>query len=85
MPVIERATVSFEGLDLSPERARDVTRRALQLVAERHERENLGEGPIDTLSLPPLTITSRNLDEQSLAAALADAVGEALRRRGGGR
>jgi hypothetical protein len=85
MPVIERATVSFEGLDLSPERARDVTRRALQLVAERHEREDLGEGHIDSLTLPPLRVTSRRMDEQALAVALADAVGEALRRRGGGR
>ncbi|MCY1019288.1 hypothetical protein [Pyxidicoccus sp. MSG2] len=85
MPVIERATVSFEGLDLSPERARDVTRRALQLVAERHEREDLGEGRIDTLTLPPLRVTSQRMDEQALAVALADAVGEALRRRGGGR
>lgn len=85
MPVIERATVSFEGLDLSPERARDVTRRALQLVAERHEHEDLGEGRIDSLTLPPLSVTSRGMDEQALAVALADAVGEALRRRGGGR
>lgn len=85
MPIIERATVSFEGLDVSPERARAITQRALQLVAERHERESLGEGRIDTLSLPPLKVSRHALDDLELARTLAEAMGEALRLRGGGR
>lgn len=85
MPVIERATVSFEGLDVSPDRARAITHQALQRVAERHAREGLGEGRIDTLTLPPLRVSSHALDDGELERALADAVGEALRQRGGGR
>ncbi|MBN1203490.1 MAG: hypothetical protein JXB05_01015 [Myxococcaceae bacterium] len=83
--IIERATVSFEGLDVSPERAQAITERALRLVAETHERESLGEGRIGTLSLPPLKISPHALDDLELARALANAVGDALRLRGGGR
>jgi len=85
MPVIERATVSFEGLNVSPERARAITRRAFQLVAERHGRERLGEGRIHTLILPPLRVSARGVNDLELARTLADAVGDALRLRGGGR
>lgn len=83
--LIERATVSFEGLPVSPERAQAITQRALRLVAEEHGRESLGQGHIGSLTLPPLKVSAHALDDQELARTLANAVGEALRLRRGGR
>jgi hypothetical protein len=83
--IIERATVSFDGLQVSPERAHAISQRAFQLVAEAHSRRSLGSGRIDSLTLPPLAISAQAMDDHSLAQAIANAVGEALRLREGGR
>jgi hypothetical protein len=82
---IERATVSFEGLPVSPERAQAITQRALRLVAEQHGRESLGHGHIASLTLPPLQVSLHTLDDHELARTIANAVGEALRLRREGR
>jgi hypothetical protein len=79
--VIERATVSFEGLPVSPERAQAITQRALRLVAEQHGQQSLGHGHIGSLTLPPLQVSPHALDDHELARAIATAVGEALRLR----
>jgi len=83
--VIERATVSFEGLPVSPERAQAITQRALRLVAEEHGKESLGHGHIGSLALPPLKVSMHALDDHELARTIASAVGEALRLRREGR
>lgn len=79
--VIERATLIFEGLPVSPERAQAITQRALRLVAEQHGQQSFGHGHLSSLTLPPIQVSAHALDDQELARAIANAVGEALRLR----
>jgi hypothetical protein len=77
--IVERATVTFEGLTLSAERAQTITRRALGLVAagagERAGRR------VERLVLDPVEVGAGPLDDDALARRVAAAIRQQLRQQ----
>jgi hypothetical protein len=79
--IVERATVTFEGLMLSAERAQGITRRAFRLVAagagERAGRR------VERLVLEPVEVGAGPLDDDALARRVAAAIQEQMRQQDG--
>ena len=77
--IVERATVTFEGLTLSAERAQGITRRAFGLVAA-------GAGDhagrlVERLVLEPVEVGAAPLDDDALARRVAAAIHQQLRQQ----
>jgi hypothetical protein len=77
--IVERATVTFEGLTLSAERAQAITRRAFGLVAAGSG--DLAGRVVEMLVLDPVAVGPGLLDDDTLARRVAGAIHRQLRRR----
>jgi hypothetical protein len=77
--IVERATVIFEGLTLSAERAQAITRRAFGLVAAGSG--DLAGRVVERLVLDPVAVGAGPLDDDALARRVARAIHRQLRRR----
>lgn len=78
--IVDRATVTFEGLTLSAERAQAITRRAFGLAAAGSG--DLAGRPIERLVLDPIEVGAGPLDDDALARRVAAAIDRQLRQRG---
>jgi hypothetical protein len=77
--IVEWATVTFEGLTLSAERAQGITRRAFGLVGA-------GAGDhagrlVERLVLEPVEVGAGPLDDDALARRVAAAIHQQLRQQ----
>jgi hypothetical protein len=77
--IVERATVTFEDLTISAERAQAITRRAFGLVAAGSG--DLASRVVERLVLDPVAVRAGPLDDEALARRVAGAIHRQLRRR----
>jgi hypothetical protein len=77
--IVERATVTFEGLTLSAERARTITRRAFGLLAAGSG--DLAGRVVERLALDPVEVGDGPLDDDALARRVAGAIHRQLRQQ----
>jgi hypothetical protein len=80
--IVERATVTFEGLTLSAERAQAITRRAFALAAAGSG--DLAGRVVERLALAPVEVGAGPPNDEALARDIAGAIGRGLRPAGGG-
>jgi hypothetical protein len=80
--IVDRATVTFEGLTLSAERAQAITRRAFALAAA--SSGDLAGRVVERLVLDPVEVGAGPLDDDALARRIAATLHEQLRQRNRG-
>jgi hypothetical protein len=77
--IVERATVIFEAMTLSAERAQAITRRAFELAATG--TGDLAGGVVERVLLDPLEAGTGLLDDDALARRIAAGIHRQLRQR----
>jgi hypothetical protein len=75
--IVDRATVTFEGMTLSAERARAITRRAFELAAAGSG--GLAGRVVERLLLDPIEVGAEPLDDDALARRVAAGIHRQLR------
>jgi hypothetical protein len=80
--IVERATVTFEGLTLSAERAHAITRRAFALAAA--DSDDLAGRVVERLVLAPVEVGAGPLSDEALTQRIAAAIRRELRAAGEG-
>jgi hypothetical protein len=77
--IVDRATVTFEGMTLSAERTRAITRRAFELAAAGSG--DLAGRVVERLLLDPIEVGAGPLDDDALARRVAAGIHRQLRQR----
>jgi hypothetical protein len=80
--IVDRASVTFEGLTLSAERAQAIARRAFALAAA--SSGDLAGRVVERLVLDPVEVGPGPLDDDALARRIAAALHDQLRQRNRG-
>jgi hypothetical protein len=77
--IVERATVTFEGITLSAERAQAITRRAFELAAAGSG--DLAGRVVERVLLELVEADAGRLDDDALARRVAVGIHRQLRQR----